>query len=127
MSSVWLLTITREDEELLLAVDGVGGYLGIRSDYLLLGLQCKVLLELKVSDGTRQCKVAVDAAKLDKATRRGDTSSLFLVCRLVVLGEGLGFALVAEDGAGVACVCLKSEKAPHQTGYLDSPRGCDRR
>lgn len=52
------LTVAREDEELFLAVELVHQDLGVRSHNLLLGLQGEVLLELEVTNRTRQREIA---------------------------------------------------------------------
>lgn len=109
-------TVTGEYEELLLAVQLVLQNLGVGRDNLLLRLQSEVLLKLEVADGTRQCEVAwmlagridatrtVYASKLYKAAGSSDTRSLLLVGRLVVVGHGLGLALVPENGPRVSRV-----------------------
>lgn len=52
-----------------------------RSHYLLLGREIGALLELEVTDGTRQCQVAVDASKVDKASCGLDAG--FLGCAVL--------------------------------------------
>lgn len=49
------LTIAGNDEELVVIVDVVDLDVGEGSDYLLLRREICALLELEVSDGTRQC------------------------------------------------------------------------
>jgi hypothetical protein len=70
------LTVARHHEKLVVFVDVV--YLNIRErrDYLLLGREIGALFELKVTYRTRQGKVAIDAAKVDEATRSLDTRFL---------------------------------------------------
>ena len=51
-------------------------HIGECSDNLLLGSEIGTLLELEVTDGTRQRQVAVDSAEVDEATS-GTDSGLF--------------------------------------------------
>lgn len=65
-------TIASNDEELILLGDVVLLDVGEGGDDLVLGRKVGALLELKVTDGARQGKVAIDAAKVDEATGSGD-------------------------------------------------------
>ena len=49
---------------------------GEGSDYLLLGREICALLELEIADGTRQGKVAIDTAEVDKTAGCLDTGLL---------------------------------------------------
>lgn len=53
-----LPTVTGQHKELFFAINGMRGDFGIGSNDLLLGRQGKVLLELKVTNRTRQSQVA---------------------------------------------------------------------
>jgi hypothetical protein len=75
------LTIACNHEELIIFVNVVNLDIRERSNYLLLGGKVGALLELKVTDCTRQGKVAVHATKVDKATCGLDTR--LLGCRLL--------------------------------------------
>lgn len=79
---------------------------GEGSDDLSLRGQLGDLLELKVTNGAGQGKVAVDTAKVDKTTGGGDTVLLGLELGLVVFGEGLGAALDTKDTSGITGVGL---------------------
>jgi hypothetical protein len=75
------LTIACNHEELIIFVNVVNLDIRERSNYLLLGGKVCALLELKVTDRTRQGKVAVHATKVDEATCSLDTC--LLGCRLL--------------------------------------------
>lgn len=66
-------TITGNDEEFIILGQIVHGHIGECSDNLLLGSQLGALLELEVTNGSREGKVAVDTAKVDKAAGGTDT------------------------------------------------------
>ena len=94
---------------------------GKGGDYLLFGGKIGALLEFEVTYRTRQGEVAVDAAKVDKATSSLDTR-LFgcavsawssdargrrtFVLRLVVERERLGPAFYSQDSSRIARVGL---------------------
>ncbi len=67
------LTIAGNDEELVVLAHLVDDDIGIGRDNLLLGGELGALLELEVSDGSREGQVSVDAAKVDKATSSRDS------------------------------------------------------
>ena len=73
------------------------GHIRESSDDLLLRREICALLELKVANSSAECEVAVDTAKVDKATCGADTSLLALVLGLVVEGKRLRAALDTED------------------------------
>lgn len=113
-------TITGDDKEFIVIAEVVNGHIGESGDNLLLGGQFGALLELEVTNGSRESKVAVDTAKVDKAAGGTDTSllalgdiskviqkrkgcnwtwnsdQLTLVLGLVVKREGLSAALNTE-------------------------------
>lgn len=120
-------TIAGNDKELILVGEVVDLDVGRGRDDLVLGRQLSALLELEVADSARQSKVAVDAAKVDKASSGRDTvllgytsfvsigwlfrsvypsGRLTLELGLVVVGQGLGATLDAEDGSRVTGVGL---------------------
>lgn len=78
----------------------------IRRNDLPLRVQVLPLLELKVSQRSRESKVTVNTAKLDKPATGDDAGLLAWVGGLVVEGERLGFAANGHDGAGVTGVGL---------------------
>ena len=76
-----LLTVTSNDNELVIVRDVVDGNLWERGDDLLLGWEVGALLEFKVSDGAGQCEVAIDTTKVDETS--GGTNSCLLAWRCV--------------------------------------------
>lgn len=89
-------TIASNDEELIILSHLVHGHIGEGSDDLLLRRKICALLELKVTNSSAECEVAVHAAKVDEATCCTDASLLALVLGLVVEREWLCAALDAE-------------------------------
>lgn len=106
---------------------------GVGRDDLLFGIEREVLLEFEIAERAREGEVAVDAAEFDKAAGGSDTLRLLCtlvwsgftftiarrsgtaerihgrrtpVGRLVVKGERLGLALVAQHCTRVTRVCL---------------------
>ena len=79
------LTITGNNQELLLAIQFVRDDLGINSDNLLLGAQSVVLLEFEISDRPGQCQITVDSAKLDESTSALYSSSLLCLVSLLAI------------------------------------------
>jgi hypothetical protein len=75
-AETWLLTVASHNQKLIVLVDVVYLHIGISGDYLLLGRKVGALLEFEIAYRTRQSKVAVDAAKVDKATCGLDTCLL---------------------------------------------------
>lgn len=69
-------TITSKDQKLIIFAQIVDNHIRVGGDDLLLGGKFGALLEFKVSDGTGQSKVAVDAAEVDKPTGGGNASLL---------------------------------------------------
>jgi hypothetical protein len=69
-------TITGNDEEFIVIGQVVNSHIGESSDNLLLGGQFGTLLELEVTNGSRESKIAVNTAKVDKAAGGTDTSLL---------------------------------------------------
>ena len=51
-------------------------HVGVSCDDLLLRCQLGTLLELEVTNGTGQCKVAIDSTEVDEATSGSDTCLL---------------------------------------------------
>jgi hypothetical protein len=82
------LTVTGNNEELIVLVDVMDFDVGERSHYLLLRRKIGALLELEVANGTRQGEVAVDAAKIDEATCSLDTG--LLGCEMLVESRSVG-------------------------------------
>jgi hypothetical protein len=70
------LTVACNHEKLIVLVDVV--YLDVweGSDYLLLGWEIGALLELKITNGTRQSEVTIDTSKINEAACRLDTRLL---------------------------------------------------
>jgi hypothetical protein len=60
-------TITCDNQELLLSVQFVGDDLGVDGNDLLLGTECPVLLELEITNSSRQCKVPWSSAAIHSA------------------------------------------------------------
>lgn len=52
------------------------GDIGIGSDNLLFGRQLSTLLEFEVTNGSRECEIAIDSSKVNEAAGSGDTSLL---------------------------------------------------
>jgi hypothetical protein len=90
-------TIAGNDQELIVLAKLVNGHIRERSDDLLLGREVCALLELKVTDSSAECKVAVHTTEVDEATCSANASLLALVLGLVVEGERLCAALDAEN------------------------------
>jgi hypothetical protein len=90
-------TIAGNDQELIVLAKLVNGHIRERSDDLLLRREVCALLELKVTDSSAECKVAVHTTEVDKATCSANASLLALVLGLVVEGERLCAALDAEN------------------------------
>ena len=61
-------TIASNDKELVIIGDVVGYDVGVCSDNLLFWRKLCALFELKVTNGTRQSKVAIDSAKIYEAS-----------------------------------------------------------
>lgn len=68
------LTITSDDNKLVVLSDIVNSHVWEGGNNLLLWGKLWRLLELKVTNGAGQGKVAIDAAKVDKSTSGSDTS-----------------------------------------------------
>lgn len=68
-----LLTIACKDEKFVIICQVVDDDIRVGSYYLLLRGKVGALLEFEVSDGTGQCKVAVDTSKVDKSASSRDT------------------------------------------------------
>ena len=66
-------TITGDDKEFIVIAQVVNSHIGESGDNLLLRGQFGALLELEVTNGSRESKVAVDTAKVDKAAGGTDT------------------------------------------------------
>ena len=90
-------TIAGNDQELVILSHLVDSHIRERSDNLLLRREVRALLELKVTDSSAECKVAVHATKVDETTCGANASLLTLILGLVVEGERLCAALDAED------------------------------
>jgi hypothetical protein len=73
---------------------------------LVLGGQLSALLELEITNGTRQGKVAVDTTKVDKAAGSSNSVLLLFKLRLVILRQRQGAALDAQDGSRITGVGL---------------------
>ena len=73
-----LLTVTGKHNKLVVVGKVVDSHIGVGGDNLLLRREIGALLELKVTDGTGQGEVAVDATKVDKAT--SGANSCLLAC-----------------------------------------------
>lgn len=69
-------TVTSKHQKLIVVTQIVNSDVRVGGDDLLLRGKFGALLELKVSDSTRQSKVTVDAAEIDKPTG-GRNASLF--------------------------------------------------
>jgi hypothetical protein len=82
-----MLTVTCKHNKLVIVRQLVHCHVGVRSDNLLLGRQIGALLELKVTNRTRESQVAVDATKVDKAT--GGANSGLFACPGISTGSGL--------------------------------------
>lgn len=91
------LTVTGNDQELIVLAHLVNGHVGESSDNLLLRWEVCALLELKVADGSAKGKVAVNSAKVDESTGCADAGLLALILGLVVERKRLCAALDAED------------------------------
>lgn len=82
------------------------------SDNLRLWGEFSNLLELEVTNGAGQGKIAIDTAKIDETTSGNDTVLLSLELGLVVFGKRLCAALDAKNASGVTgvglCVLLVS-------------------
>jgi hypothetical protein len=77
-------TVTSNNKELIVLSHLVNGHIRESGDDLLLRREICALLELKVTDSSAECEVAVHAAKVDKATCCANTSLLAFVLGLVV-------------------------------------------
>jgi hypothetical protein len=73
-----LLTIASNDKELVIFADVVDLNIRVGGNYLLLGREVGALLELEVSDSSRQGEIAVDTTEIDEASSGLDTC--FLGC-----------------------------------------------
>ena len=73
-----LLTVTGKHNKLVVVGKVVDSHIGVGGDDLLLRRKIGALLELKVTDGTGQGEVAVDATKVDEAT--SGANSCLLAC-----------------------------------------------
>lgn len=71
-------TITGDDKEFVVIAQVVNSHVGESGDNLLLRGQFGALLELEVTNGSRESKVSVDTAKVDKAAGGTNTSLLAL-------------------------------------------------
>ena len=71
-----LLTVTGKHNKLVIVGKVVNSHVGVGGDNLLLRREIGALLELKVTDGTRQGEVAVDATKVDKASSSANSCLL---------------------------------------------------
>ncbi len=71
-----VLTITSDDEELIVLGDIVSDNIWVRCHNLLLRGKIGTFLEFEVTNGTRQCQVAIDSAEVDESA--GSTDSGFL-------------------------------------------------
>lgn len=69
-------TVAGNDKELIVVGELVDFDIGEGGDDLGLGCEFGALLEFEVSDGAREGEVAVDAAKVDKATSGRDAGLL---------------------------------------------------
>jgi hypothetical protein len=76
-----LLTVTGEHNKFVVVGKVVDSHVGVGGDNLLLWRKIGALLELKVTDGTREGEVAVDTTKVDKATS-GANSGLLTYSRV---------------------------------------------
>jgi len=126
---LYQLTVAGNNQELVIVTLFVDHDIGVGRDNLLLGCQLGALLELKVSDRSRQGQVSVHTAKVDEAT--GSCNSRLLACnptlrsakqalglnqegggwrtfvlRLVVKRQGFRPALDAQHASRVAGICL---------------------
>lgn len=81
MGELGRLTVARNHQKLVVLADVVYLDVGESSDYLLLRREICALLELEIADGTRQGKVAIDTAKVDKTAGCLDTG--LLGCKLL--------------------------------------------
>jgi len=70
------LTVTSNDKKLIVLSNIVSDHIWERSDYLLLRRKVDTLLELEVTDSTRQCQIAIDSAEIDEATCSTDSGFL---------------------------------------------------
>jgi hypothetical protein len=77
--SCWSLTVTSKHNKLVIVRQVVNSDIGVGSNDLLLRREVGALLELKVTDGTRQGEVAVDTTKVDEATSGANSSLLTYV------------------------------------------------
>ena len=62
------LTITSDDQKLIVICNFVGDHVGESSHDLLFRREVGALLEFKITNGARERKVAVDTAKVDEAS-----------------------------------------------------------
>jgi len=79
-----LRTITGDDEKLVIITRLMYRDFREGRHNLLLGWQICALLELEVADGSAECKITVDSAKVNEATSCADSRLFALVLRLVV-------------------------------------------
>lgn len=84
MLSAGLHTVTGENKKFILIGQIVLLDIRVSCDNLVFGRELSALLELKVTNGTGQSEVTVDAAKVDKATS-GCDSVLFAYRNALVL------------------------------------------
>lgn len=70
------LTITSNDDELVILSDVVNSHIWEGGNDLLLWSKLWRLLKLKITNGAGQGKVAIDTSKVDKSTSGSDPSLL---------------------------------------------------
>lgn len=90
--------------------------IGASGDSLVFGLAKVVVLVLEVTEGSGESQHAVDSAILDEALGVVNAAGLFLVVRLVVLGELDSRATLAHDGTRVASVGANDLSRGHKDG-----------
>lgn len=78
-SSIKALTVAGDNQKLIIIAQLVHDNVGVGSNNLLLGRKFSALLELKVTNGTREGEVAVDTAEINKTASSSD--ACFLSCR----------------------------------------------
>ena len=105
-------TVTCNDEELIVVAEFVDCDIRESSHNLLLRRKIGALLELEVTNGATERKVAIDSAEVDEAASCAYSCLLALILWLVVERQRLGTAFDAEDRSRITSVALGQSVSP---------------
>lgn len=100
------LTVTGNNEELVVIADLVGGHIWESCNDLLFRRKVCALLEFKIAKRSAQSQVAVDTSEVDESTSSTDTGLFALILWLVVERKWFRTTLNSKDRSRVAGVAL---------------------